>query len=47
MKVHISGNSPSPALAISGLRLAAEEEEIVFRSDVQMFIERDFYIDDG
>ncbi|XP_073668774.1 uncharacterized protein [Paramisgurnus dabryanus] len=47
MKVHIFGNSPSPAVAIYGLRQAAKETETEFGTDVLKFIERDFYVDDG
>ncbi|XP_073492566.1 uncharacterized protein [Aquarana catesbeiana] len=43
MKVHVFGNSPSPAVAIYGLKLSAQEGE----KDVTQFIERDFYVDDG
>ncbi|RXN11463.1 hypothetical protein ROHU_010601 [Labeo rohita] len=47
MKVHIFGNSPSPAVAIYGLRQAAKEAESEFGADVRRFVERDFYVDDG
>lgn len=47
MKVHIFGNSPSPAVAIYGLRLAAQAEETEYGTDAREFVERDFYFDDG
>ncbi|KAI4883908.1 hypothetical protein NFI96_004102 [Prochilodus magdalenae] len=42
MKVHVFGNTPSPAVAIYGLRRAAREEEDSYGSDVRMFVEQDF-----
>ncbi|KAJ8353217.1 hypothetical protein SKAU_G00207840 [Synaphobranchus kaupii] len=47
MKVHVFGNSPSPDVAIFGLRKAAREAEEEYGSDVRQFIERDFYVDDA
>ncbi|XP_067279227.1 uncharacterized protein [Pseudorasbora parva] len=47
MKVHVFGNSPSPAVAIYGLRRAASEGENVHGSDTRQFVERHFYVDDG
>ncbi len=47
MKVHIFRNSPSPAVAIYGLRQVAKEAESEFGADVGRFVERDFYVDDG
>ncbi|KAL0153706.1 hypothetical protein M9458_050984 [Cirrhinus mrigala] len=47
MKVHVFGNSPSPAIAIYGLRKAAHLEGKEQDSEVQQFVERDFYVDDG
>lgn len=47
MKVHIFCNSPSPAIAIYGLRQAAKKAEAEFGADVVKFVERDFYVDDG
>lgn len=47
MRVHVFGNSPSPAVAIFGLRMAAREAEEVCGSDARHFIELDFYIDDA
>lgn len=43
MIVHVFGNSPSPAVATYGLRKAVEKAE----SDVQDFIYKNFYVDDG
>lgn len=43
MNVHVFGNSPSPAVATYGLRKAVEKAE----SDVQDFIYKNFYVDDG
>ena len=47
MRVHVFGNSPSPAVAIYGLRRAAQEGEKEFGSDVRHFVERNFYMDDA
>ncbi|XP_055487755.1 uncharacterized protein LOC129695020 [Leucoraja erinacea] len=47
MRVHVFGNSPSPAVATYGLRRAANEEETTYGNDARKFIERDFYVDDG
>ncbi|XP_041432389.1 uncharacterized protein LOC121398035 [Xenopus laevis] len=46
MRVHIFGNSPSPAVAIYGLRLSAQEGEAKYGSDARSFVEKDFYVDD-
>ncbi|XP_075706846.1 uncharacterized protein LOC142741353 [Rhinoderma darwinii] len=46
MKVHIFGNSPSPAVAIYGLRRAAQDVETKYGTDVRRFVEKDFYVDD-
>ena len=46
MKVHIFGNSPSPAVAIYGLRRAAQKAEEKYGADVRLFVEKDFYVDD-
>lgn len=40
MRVHVFGNSPSPAVATLGLRKAAETAETKFVRD-------NFYVDDG
>ncbi|KAI3351107.1 hypothetical protein L3Q82_005671 [Scortum barcoo] len=47
MRVHVFGNSPSPAVATYGLRRAAQEGEKDFGSDVCHFITTDFYVDDA
>ena len=47
MKVHVFGNSPSPAVAIYGLRRAAEHGASEHGTDAKHFVERDFYVDDG
>ncbi|XP_067282638.1 uncharacterized protein [Pseudorasbora parva] len=47
MRVHVFGNSPSPAVAIYGIRKAAKEEEKEYGSDVRKFVEEDFYVDDA
>ncbi|XP_061819391.2 uncharacterized protein [Nerophis lumbriciformis] len=47
MTVHVFGNSPSPAVAIYGLRRAAEEGEREHGTDAKQFIMRNFYVDDG
>ena len=47
MTVHVFGNSPSPAVAIYGLRRAAQEGESDHGADTREFVERHFYVDDG
>ncbi|KAK2903743.1 hypothetical protein Q8A73_010400 [Channa argus] len=47
MKVHVFGNSPSPAIAMYGLRRAALHGGQEFGSDARHFVDRDFYVDDG
>lgn len=39
MRVHLFGNSPSPAVAVYGLRCAAREAEGDYRSDARRFID--------
>lgn len=39
MRMHVFGNSPSPAVAIYGLRRAGKDEEKEYVSDVRCFIE--------
>jgi len=46
IKVHVFGNSSSPAVAAYGLRKIAEMEEETFGSDIKRFVHRDFYVDD-
>ncbi|KAI4874288.1 hypothetical protein NFI96_026210, partial [Prochilodus magdalenae] len=47
MKVHVFGNSPSPAVAICGLQRAAQHGEAEYGKDTKHFVERNFYMDDG
>lgn len=47
MRVHVFGNSPSPAVAIYGLRRAALAGEKDYGSEARHFAERNFYVDDG
>ena len=43
MRVHVFGNSPSPAVATYGLRKTVEHSE----QDVKNFVCNNFYVDDG
>ncbi|XP_065930417.1 uncharacterized protein [Magallana gigas] len=43
MKVHVFGNTPSPAVATYGLRKTVENED----SDVKNYVMKNFYVDDG
>ena len=47
MKVHIFGNTSSPAVANHGLRKTAEVGEAEFGSDAKAFVHNNFYVDDG
>ncbi|KAL0167347.1 hypothetical protein M9458_039191, partial [Cirrhinus mrigala] len=47
MKVHIFGNSPSPSVAIYGLKRAAQEYQDEYGTDSKEFVMRNFYVDDG
>lgn len=47
MKVHVFGNSPSPAVAMYCMRRAALKGEPEHGSDARNFVERQFYVDDG
>ncbi|KAI3361663.1 hypothetical protein L3Q82_002029 [Scortum barcoo] len=47
MKVHVFGNSPSPAVAIYCMRRAAENGEKEHGSEARHFVERQFYVDNG
>ena len=47
MKVHIFGNTSSPAVANHGLRKTAEVGEAEFGSDTKAFVHNNFCIDDG
>lgn len=46
-QIHIFGNSPSPAIAIYGLRRVAKEGASEHGADTLQFVERQFYVDDG
>lgn len=45
--MHVFGNSPSPAVAICGLRIVALHREKEHGSEAKQFIMRNFYVDDG
>ncbi len=47
MTVHVFGNSPSPAVAIFGIRRAAEFGEEEYGRQAKQFVHRNFYVDDG
>lgn len=47
MKVHVFGNCPSPAVAIYGLKKTAMDREEEYGTDVRLFVECHFYVDDG
>lgn len=47
LKVHVFGNSPSPAIAALGLKRIADMSEESHGSDVGEFIRRNFYVDGG
>lgn len=47
MRVHVFGNSPSPAVAIHGLHKSVQASELHVDPDVKHFVMRDFYVDDG
>ncbi|XP_072144398.1 uncharacterized protein [Dermacentor andersoni] len=47
MKVHVFGNSPSPAVSTYGLRRTAQQAAPRFGEDARKFVESDFYVDDG
>ncbi len=47
MKVHLFGNSPSPAVTTLGLWKTAEIGEFKYGSDAKQFVLRNFYVDDG
>lgn len=46
MKVHVFGNSPSPSVAICGLRRAAQEDQDEYGTESKEFVTRNFYVDD-
>ncbi|KAI3369215.1 hypothetical protein L3Q82_007449 [Scortum barcoo] len=47
MRMHVFGNSPSPAVVTYGLRRAAQEGEQRHGPDSRHFVERHFYVDYG
>ena len=47
MRVHVFGNSPSPAVATYSLRRAALHDEEEFGHAAKEFVHRNFYVDDG
>ncbi|PWA30643.1 hypothetical protein CCH79_00009291 [Gambusia affinis] len=47
MKVPVFGNSPSPAIAICGLRRAAKLGKEEYGSNTKQFVFHNFYVDDG
>ncbi|XP_062413389.1 uncharacterized protein LOC119222763 [Pungitius pungitius] len=47
MRVHVFGNSPSPSVAIYGLRRAIHEGAHKHGEDTVQFVEHHFYVDDG
>ncbi|XP_071226640.1 uncharacterized protein [Salvelinus alpinus] len=47
MKVHVFGNSPSPAVAIYCMRRAALQGEKEHGSEPKQYVVRNFYVDDG
>ena len=47
MKVHLFGNTSSPAIANFGLRKTAELGEPEFGSDAKAVVHNNFYVDDG
>jgi hypothetical protein len=46
MRVHVFGNSPSPAIATLGLRKVAQKAESKYGSHITQFVGKDFYVDD-
>ena len=47
MKVHVFGNSPSPAVATYCLRKSVEDGHLCDNPRVIRFVNRNFYVDDG
>lgn len=47
MKVHVFGNSPSPAVATYGLRKTADIAEEKYGKDMKKIVHFDFYVDDA
>ena len=46
-RVHLFGNTSSPALAIIGLRFAVNNDSTNASQEVKQFIKNNFYVDDG
>ncbi len=46
MRVHVFGNSPSPAVAIHCLHQSVQISDFPVDPDVKCFVMRDFYVDD-
>ena len=47
MKVHLFGNTSSPAVATLGLRKTADEGQHIFGEDAKEFVHKNFYVDKG
>ena len=47
MRVHVFGNTSSPAVATYGLRKTAEVGESEFGSDAKELVDKNFYMDDA
>ena len=47
MRVHVFGNTPSPAVAIHGLHQSVQISDFHIEPEVKDFVMRDFYVDDG
>ena len=47
MRVHLFGNTSSPAVATFGLRKTANVGEAEYGLDAREFVERNFYVDEG
>jgi hypothetical protein len=47
MKVHLFGNTSSPAVATLGLRKTANEGQDIYGEDTKEFVDKNFYVDDG
>lgn len=47
MKVHLFGNTSSPAVATFGLKKTAVEGQYEYGQDAKEFVDKNFYVDDG
>lgn len=47
MRVHVFGNTSSPAVSTFCLRRTADDQQSVFGSDSREFVHKNFYVDDG